>query len=1475
MLVALLFAACGDTAVPNESTSVIEQAVVTGPPTSLTIALPSTLVPQAVPILATRTLLIKDRAAIRRKGDGFAPVVSSGTVRTDLGVEAKTGNVLSEPAVRISDRARVEGSVKSAGAVTLGQGVVVTEGVQANTPLGPLRSFTFQTMVPPKTFGNREAQPDTTMSLAPGGYGSLSVKSRATLNLRAGSYSFDSVQVEPQAKVVIDDAAGPVLVHARGAVTYRGQILKKGNAASNHVDLLAIAYGTATSFVEAPFKGTLFVPAAALVLQPLNGAEHFGAFFARDLTVEAGVVVRHQPFPWSKVLPPTPITFTDSPVSLEPGLKTGSGGGGGAGGSGGSGGSGAGTGGSGASGGSGGFGESGGNVAVVTLPGPISFEVPTEIWVSFGNAGNGTVELEFSTGGGQATVCTYTGGSPTNSPTTDLDLAKGRRYLFGVCTNGVTPGGTASADSFKLTVVSSADNFSGTAVSLSLGGGCSGELPAPITPEEVVAIRDGFNWLTVEELSLHDPDGRLALWHGLVYVDRPEQLQALDLWKVYWSARPISNTYADRFAGRCGRVGHASDGKGLIVYAVFPAGLFNVLRNFAIEAVLAGVEPPFKAIVPTPPEDPSYVNTDGSIRYEALASSGYADFLAAGPPQQPGWLGDVVNTISRPVKDAIKWVDDNIIDPVGQAADTGFSYVGSSWDSFVDWTATALDNGWEEIQLGLGNFVGLTGDEAEITLKLTMLNRDPLLIQPNGTQGNMIRTWGPVDPTTANGIPPIVPRGASAIIRQWGWGFLPVLNRARLGADGTTVIRTIEGAEERNGDGLCFELENADAMITTDFAANEVCNFLGPGYFQYDASVDVRSDHEDLHALTQLVDSADYARSVIGWSPSRVDVLTGWTANSITGLLNDFWATVSPFAEGNSRAMTLCFDFPFTGPLAIDFINTQVANSVGTGLAAPLLLKDMWWPDDRAPSRDSRGVMTHEYGHFLMCDMLYSMAEERNLGAGPPALSTLFNRVFDGQDDSRDDEIALVTESWADTFTMQVVGGSNYIHSDNATPGNELGPNTIYSMGFCTDEHCMDFNYVGQNDFAGTDPFIDELAKMQSTIHDAFDRSDSAHRLTPQPWNGDVWQRRPPEFPALAPLRFSATPYLGTADEPVSLVGSSWQDWVRNWAARGGHPVRSEYFGGLSDAMSVQGYSWCDRCEVFAVHEFRVTDPMTSSLSGNPSLYVPSGGGTGFADHFARWRICRDSSEIPTWIGGPREPFLNLSGGCEPCPPLNYSAGGICSPCQAGEVPRGDHCESCDSGTIPDPNTNSCTGCDRYEITVGNACVPCPVGHVADRATNTCVLCPPDLSIDLGTIDGCTHQSYIIDDTPPELDTCPDQTWVDVVNLDTIGECTDLAILAGVPGQATLDEEACPFYSARLEVFDPAFQTLFGASGPGVWETSPPPGRCELPSSTSLGAETIDAGLTAVRLRVSAEKQGFITEPWPVELTLTKVGEID
>lgn len=896
-----------------------------------------------------------------------------------------------------------------------------------------------------------------------------------------------------------------------------------------------------------------------------------------------------------------------------------------------------------------------------TTAAPVSFSVPEAIYVQTGNAGNGQVQFQFKTGTSVAT-CTYQGGSAVAHPTTDLDRMHGRRYLMTGCDGGQQAGNTVTSNWFLLRMLGGdpQDPAGMTSASLQLGGGCSDQLPAPLAADEVVDMRDGFTWDTVPKLSETDPDGNAALYHGLVYIESKDQLAALDRLRVYWSAQPISERYMAGLRGRCGRVEHATDGRGVVVYALFPARLFNVLRDFSIQAIHANIAPPFRFIIPSPPDQPEYVNTDGSIKYSALGSSGFADWLTTRASQQPSWYDPTSwpGDISDAAGDSWDWTKNNIIDPTEKYGEYGFDYALNGFDAAIDWSSNFLDDTWEGIQQGLQKFVLLFSDKVTLNLKITMENRDPQL--PANTP--LARLWGPADATGNR--PNIVPAGAHVRVRQWGWGFLPVMNQNQLAEDGTVSLTAVKGDSGRGGD-LCVEMDTDYGMITTDFIPNEVCDFAQGRYGSYEQSFDYRSDpaanllisQPDLYDLTQIKDSADYFKTVEGAGGYTFDVLTGWVANEMTQII-----------AGQHRAMTLCLDFPGTGAAAITTaatgIGAVVVGPITAGLAlfgASLIEKDLWLPDadDEAQGRDSRGMITHEYGHFTMCSLLFAQD-------GPPGLTGLIERVFEGQNDSRSDEVALMTESWADTFAMQVVGGANYIHSPSASQG---------VMGFCTKSPCMDQNYIGNNDYlqqASTDPnefpFYDELARFESLMYDAFDRSDSTQRFANAPANGDIFQS------TAAGLVVSPTPYIANSDENVSLPGSAWANWVTHWLDRGRVPSKVNVIGGLVDTMADQGYSWCDRCDLLALHD-KTTDP--SAYDADPTGH----GAPTTAQRYSRWLSCTKSPDITTWLGAPPASNLSMDASCTPCPVHNFvNASGVCEPCPTGSIAWGNQCSPCEYG---------------------------------------------------------------------------------------------------------------------------------------------------------------------------------------------------
>jgi hypothetical protein len=568
----------------------------------------------------------------------------------------------------------------------------------------------------------------------------------------------------------------------------------------------------------------------------------------------------------------------------------------------------------------------------------------------------------------------------------------------------------------------------------------------------------------------------------------------------------------------------------------------------------------------------------------------------------------------------------------------------------------------------------------------------------------------------------------------------------------------------------------------------------------------IQTDQADLHAMTQIVDSNDYVRTVIGREPHHVDVLTGFLANQITSFLNGL-----PFDifQDNERAMALCLDFPSLSQTSITALLTKLAGQFGLA-ASPLIMKDIWWPT-KGDSPNSR-VMTHEYGHFLMCDMFY--AEK-----GPAGLTPLMGRVVEGQNDSPDDDLAITTEAWADLFSMQVTGASNYIEANNATQGK---------MKYCqSGGSCLDYNYrgvgyypddatarqqrlakyVSKSDAAGGKAklgFYEELARTESILQDLFDRGDSTFRETDQPWNGDVLK---------SAGVYSTTPYLGFADENVSLGGSAWKKWAERWAELGPNVSREGIIGSLHH-VAKQSHNWCQRCELFALH-----DKDGKNVQGRADLDAMATA----QDRWARWKQCKDY-KIDYFGETPPEPHLNLSPSCTPCAPGEFADtknGGVCTACPTGEIPRGNACEKCLPGLVPGPN-NECVARGVGQISVGNVCTACAFGQGADRATNTCVDCTPDASLDWNTLGDPGCQAVLAEvkaqPTPAANDICPDYTWIELKNLDALvaqqRDTLNIEVVpedlfsgpfagSGTPLSGIIQKLLCPTYSLALLGYTP------------------------------------------------------------------------
>jgi hypothetical protein len=275
----------------------LQQAAVT--PTLFEIPLPENVVVGGLALVASRELKVNDRVTLVDAQGAPAKLVNTGNGATNIGVDARVGSLWSSGAVTLRERARVDGFVQAAGNYTTQNGVVVTEGVTRNAILTPLDRESFGATFETPCRGAINLNPDATQTLAPDSYGSIRVASRATLKLKSGSYLATSLVVEPQGKLELDDAAGPVVLYLDTGLTFSGSV---GSLTGAHPKFLIAYRGTSFVPIEAPFAGSIVAPNAKLNLATVNAPGHAGSFFAKDIEVQPGNRVTFKPFDWQTLL---------------------------------------------------------------------------------------------------------------------------------------------------------------------------------------------------------------------------------------------------------------------------------------------------------------------------------------------------------------------------------------------------------------------------------------------------------------------------------------------------------------------------------------------------------------------------------------------------------------------------------------------------------------------------------------------------------------------------------------------------------------------------------------------------------------------------------------------------------------------------------------------------------------------------------------------------------------------------------------------------------------------------------------------------------------------------------------------------------------------------------------------------------------------------------------------------------------------
>jgi DNA-binding protein YbaB len=242
-------------------------------------------------IYAKGTLKLNDRVKVKGQGcTGWAAIGNKGTVETNIGVEAETGNVVSRAKVILRDRGKVHGFLSTADVFENHDDTVV-EGAISEHAVVILPDLTLNVPFPGVFSGTIELEPGQQQTAAPGYYNKCHAKENAQVFLSSGVYYFNEFFLEPSSKVWLNQTSGPVVIYVKSAFTFRGAFLVSGGAFPR----VFVGYiGTSMAVVESSYKGTLAAPSAKISVSTIQN--HEGAFHGKDVEVQPDNQICHKPF---------------------------------------------------------------------------------------------------------------------------------------------------------------------------------------------------------------------------------------------------------------------------------------------------------------------------------------------------------------------------------------------------------------------------------------------------------------------------------------------------------------------------------------------------------------------------------------------------------------------------------------------------------------------------------------------------------------------------------------------------------------------------------------------------------------------------------------------------------------------------------------------------------------------------------------------------------------------------------------------------------------------------------------------------------------------------------------------------------------------------------------------------------------------------------------------------------------------------
>jgi hypothetical protein len=411
----------------------------------------------------------------------------------------------------------------------------------------------------------------------------------------------------------------------------------------------------------------------------------------------------------------------------------------------------------------------------------------------------------------------------------------------------------------------------------------------------------------------------------------------------------------------------------------------------------------------------------------------------------------------------------------------------------------------------------------------------------------------------------------AAAAAEAGTALAPLANAAvaaqntlitQIQAAGTQAKLVAQNANDLVGSvGTAARLQAAGSTAATAAAntAQSIVNTLSPQVGPANTALQAaqtaaQTAKSDIDALLNALGSSDAVRATVQAADTAANVIVTSYVNYLKlmgEVLND------------------------TQRIGVDTIGALIGNFIGY---SPLgqIFEAFATGDILYPAHSSSGnlseriIATHEYGHFVLCNLLDNTDAVGFAVAYDEAAASGF---ITGQSPSAAGSV--MNEAFADLIASQVTGATDY-----AFP-NGSGINSTSQEAFClaTDSTCIEANTMN----ADSQSFNDEVLRAVSLYTDAFD----GRTFPPDanvPTNGNQWSGAKDMMGTIISVTQAGNPGLSNSDESVALTGSAFGGWMGHVLARGTLLREDSMFGGLSDTMIDQGYSWCQRCQVFQLH---------------------------------------------------------------------------------------------------------------------------------------------------------------------------------------------------------------------------------------------------------------------------------------------------